>query len=204
MAAAWKTILDEPEALSRRILEFDLTLESARSLLAQTPSSTVDLAFQTIVRNRVQHGGIMAPGASLMKDGENGRGIRSRWYPNTLVKRIRAIRHIRPRMTFVQGDGFDLIRMYANRPDVCFFVDPPYTAGGTSAGRRLYNYCEIDHALLFSMLAQISGRFLLTYDNADEVLRLASEYEMHVMRVPMKNTHHETKLELLVSNGHSS
>ncbi len=200
VASVWRAVLSDAEALCQRILEFDLTPESARSLLAARPTDDAEVAFQTIVRNRVQHGGIMAPGASLMKDGENGRGIRSRWYPKTLATRIRAIQHIRSRLAFVEGDGFDLIRLYAHRPDVCFFVDPPYTAGGSNAGRRLYSHNEVDHALLFGLLAQVQGSFLLTYDNAEEVLRAAERHSMKVKRIPMKNTHHELKVELLISN----
>ena len=200
VAAVWHTVLHDADALCRRIMEFDVTAANARALLAAQPSSRLDLAFQTIVRNRVQHGGIMAPGASLMKDGENGRGIRSRWYPRTLVRRIQSIQLMRERLTFVEGDGIELIRRYAARPDVAFFVDPPYTAGGKRAGRRLYLHSELDHGLLFDEVRRARGRARMTYDDADEVLALAREHGLAVRRIPMKNTHHARMMELLISN----
>lgn len=200
VAAVWHTVLGDAEALCRRIMEFELTASRVRSLLAADPDDPLELAFQTIVRNRVQHGGIMAPGASLMKEGENGRGIRSRWYPLTLVRRIRAIQHVKDRLSFYEGDGLDLIERHLERPDVCFFVDPPYTAGGARAGRRLYAHNELEHDRLFDLMAHVRGRFLMSYDDAPEVLDMALRRGFAVRRIPMKNTHHERKMELLITD----
>lgn len=200
VAAVWHTILEDGEWLCQRIEGFEVTGAHVRALLQRDPLDRRELAFQTIVRNRVQHGGIIAPGASLMRNGENGRGIRSRWYPRTLVRRIRAIRAIGGRLHFVEGDGFEVIQEYLKEPKAAFFIDPPYTAGGKRAGRRLYTHNEIDHELLFTLMAKVRGHFLMTYDGADEVLEMARHHGFHASTVPMKNTHHEKKLELLISD----
>jgi len=52
--------------------------------LAKEADTTRDLAFQTILRNRVNRGGILVDGAGRVKHGENGKGLTSRWYPETL------------------------------------------------------------------------------------------------------------------------
>jgi DNA adenine methylase len=52
------------------------------------------LAFTTIIENWVNRGGILANGASFIKNGENGKGITSRWYPETLRRRILAIAQV--------------------------------------------------------------------------------------------------------------
>ncbi len=52
------------------------------------------------------------------------------------------------------------------------FVDPPYTAGGKRAGRRLYSHSEVDHSALFAILADCDARFMLTYDCTPEILDL--------------------------------
>jgi hypothetical protein len=62
----------------------DLTPEMARRAIAQADESLESLAFATIIKNRVNRGGILANGASFIKNGENGKGITSRWYPETL------------------------------------------------------------------------------------------------------------------------
>jgi len=151
-------------------------------------------AFTTLLKNRVQRGGIIAPGASLMKKGENGRGIASRWYPETLRRRILAIVSMKDRIAFVQGDGIDYLCLNAERPDAAYFIDPPYTV----AGRRLYAHSAIDHEALFRVAADLRGDFLMTYDNAPEIRQMAESHGFDTEEIAMKNTHHARKTELLV------
>ena len=79
-----------------------------------------------------------------------------------------------------------------------FFIDPPYTAGGKSAGSRLYTHCEVDHERLFAVCEKLRGDFLLTYDNAEEVCALAERHGFATKPVAMKNTHHAEMNELLI------
>ncbi len=199
MAAAWRTILDDADWLINRILHFDITVESVRQALSQVPGDSREQGFQAILRNRAQRGGILAPGASLMKEGENGRGIASRWYPRTLTRRIREIQAVRSRITFVEGDGLQWIEAYRDEPEAAFFIDPPYTAGGKRAGKRLYTYNDVDHERLFALTARVSGEVLMTYDDAPEVVALADRHGLFIRRVPMKNTHHAKLDELLIT-----
>lgn len=140
----------------------------------------------------------MAPGASFLKFGENGRGIASRWYPQTLAKRIKAIYEHRDRIAFKEGDAFDFIPHFLGNPAAVFFIDPPYTAGGKRAGKRLYVHSEIDHTALFSLMARAQGNFMMTYDDAEEVKEVALGYGFFIRRVPMKSTHHAKMYELLI------
>ncbi len=200
VGAVWDTIINLGEGpwLAEKIRAFELTHENVDALLEAEPASTRDLALQTIVKNRVYHGGILAAGSGKIKYGENGRGLSSRWYPQTLSKRILDISSIRERLTFVQGDGLEVIREYSNREDAVFFVDPPYTTSKKCPGSRLYTHWQLDHDLLFATMAKISGDFLMTYDNVDEVSKLAEKYSFDTKAVAMKNTHHARLSELLV------
>lgn len=202
VAAVWQTIFEGSELdvnwLCKRIVDFQVTLDNVKDVLSGEPSNTKTKAFRTIVKNRMQRGGIMAPGAGLVKAGENGRGLMSRWYPATLANRIQTLRLIRDRVTFAQCDAFDFIEPFSCNPDVFFFVDPPYTAGGKSAGSRLYTHSTLDHSRLFQEMAATDGSVMLTYDDALEVRELAAQYGFRVEEVPMKNTHHTVIRELLV------
>lgn len=155
---------------------------------------TRELAFQTILHNRVQRGGILAPGAGLVITGENGRGIRSRWYPETLARRIHAINAIRDRFTFVRGDTFSLIQEHQDDDDAVFYIDPPYIL----AARRLYTEWDIDHERLFKLLSRVKGGFLMSYDNTPEVRHLAKRFNFETRQIAMKNTHHAKMTELLI------
>jgi DNA adenine methylase len=201
VAAVWETILsDDADWLADSILRFVLTRENVTRELGCPAASTRERAFQTILRNRVQRGGIMAPGATLLLKGENGRGIASRWYPETLARRIRAIHAHRDRIEFVRGDGCQLIRRFARHKSAAFFIDPPYTAGGKSAGSRLYACNLVDHARLFGLAARVSGEVMLTYDDAPEVRALAARHSLRVDEIPMKSTHHRIALELVITS----
>ena len=73
-----------------------------------------------------------------MKNGENNVGIGSRWYPETLARRIAAINAAKNKIEFLHKDAFDVIPKYLRERSAAFFVDPPYTAGGKSAGHFVF------------------------------------------------------------------
>lgn len=199
IAAVWQTILaGEAQWLAKRILNFDLSPESAKAEFAKPPKSQRERAFQTILKNRTAHGGILAEGAGVLKTGENGKGILSRWYPQTIARRIANIELVAKRIKFIHGDAFEVLAKFRSNANVVFFIDPPYTAGGKSAGSRLYTHSALDHEKLFSTCENLKGDFLMTYDNAEEVLALAERHGFETKAVSMKNTHHAEMDELLI------
>lgn len=195
VAAVWQTIFGgQAKWLADQILNFDLNRARVTEILGREPTTQRERAFAVILRNRVQRGGIMAPGAGLVKTGENGRGLHSRWYPETLAHRIQEIACVRERFTFIEGDGIEVIRRYSDDENTAFFVDPPYTV----AARRLYPHWQIDHRSLFGLLADVKGDVLLTYDNTREIASLAAEFGFETQAIAMKNTHHAKMTELLI------
>lgn len=195
VAAVWQVITEgDAQWLADKIITFELTPDSARDAIAQGDRSIRQLAFATIVKNRVNRGGILADGASFVKHGENGKGIHSRWYPTTLKRRILEIDLVRGRINFIHGDGFEVCRENESRSDALFFIDPPYV----KAGRRLYRYSEMDHAALFEQASRLKGDFLMTYDNNLEIRQLAEKHGFEMRPIAMKTTHHAEKTELLI------
>jgi len=195
VASVWRVVLNgQAEWLAKQILHFDLTLENVTVVLKQTAPELREKAFQTILRNRVQRGGILADGAGLIKTGESGRGLKSRWYPETLARRIREINRQKDRITFVEGDGFNLIDEHKADAEAAFYIDPPYTF----AARRLYRVWHIDHARLFAIMAECQGDFLMSYDNTAEIVALAKKHRFETCPIAMKNTHHAKMTELLI------
>ena len=199
VAAVWKTIFNgNGEWLAERIENFHFSHETVDNILEATNLSIQEQAFQTIIKNRVNRGGILAPGAGKVKKGENGKGIASRWYPETLSKRIRKIHGLRDRFTFIEGDGLEEIRKTLQRREVALFIDPPYTSGGKKAGSRLYTLYELNHDALFSLCSKLAGDFLMTYSNDENTRQLARKYKLIMQEIAMKNTHHTKMTELLV------
>jgi DNA adenine methylase len=195
VAAVWRVVLNgRAEWLAKKISRFNLTVDNVRAELKKAASNVPQLAFQTLLRNRVQRGGIMASGAGLVKTGESNKGIASRWYPGTLARRILEINARKDRMVFIQGDGLTLIADHADDAETVFYVDPPYTV----AARRLYTCWEVDHEALFAQMQRVRGDFLMSYDNTEEVKKLSEKFGFTTRPIAMKNTHHEKMSELLI------
>jgi DNA adenine methylase len=197
VAAVWKTILsDDVDWLMGRIRDFKMSRENAERMLARKDRSTRDRAFAMIVHNRVSRGGITAPGAGWLKKGENGQGLSSRWYPETLVGRIEEIARASDRIQFVHGDGLGVASRYRSDEDAAFFIDPPYP----KAGGRLYKHSDVDHEAIFDFASSVKGSVLLTYDNSEEIETLVEDYEMQSEGLGVSTTHHTEKKELLIGD----
>lgn len=197
IAAVWETILsDKNDWLADKILSFELLHENVKIELEKQDKKKEEVAFCTILKNRTFHGGILAKGSGMIKHGENGKGLASRWYPKTLHDRIIAIDFVKDKIKFIQGDAFNIIERNLDNEDAYFFIDPPYTV----AGKRLYTYFEIDHERLFQLAARLKGKFIMTYDDTLEIRSLADKYNLSFKTVPMKTTHHLQKNEIIISD----
>lgn len=197
VAAVWEVVVNgDYQWLADEIYKFDLTSANAKKILEKQNKSIKEQAFSTILKNRIFHGGIITKGSGVIKNGENGKGIRSRWYPKTLRDRINAIGHVRDRMSFVSGDAFAELERICDTPNVYSFIDPPYTV----AGKRLYTHYDIDHDALFYLASRLTGKFMLTYDDTVEIRALASKYDLDFRTIPMKTTHHIEKKEIIISD----
>ncbi|GHT67997.1 DNA methyltransferase [Bacteroidia bacterium] len=197
IAAVWEVMLNgKNQWLADKIISYNLTIDNVKDELNKPDKQLHDIAFCTILRNRIFHGGILAKGSGMIKNGENGRGISSRWYPKTLYDRIVAISLVKEKMNFIKGDAFEIMEQNLNNENAYFFIDPPYTV----AGKRLYTHSEIDHERLFDLTARLKGRFMLTYDNTADIRQLAETYNLPYRTIPMKTTHHLEKTEIIISD----
>ncbi len=202
VAAVWQTIFygkpSDVQWLCKQILSFDVTRENVIAVINGNPRSTPERAFRTIVKNRMHFGGIMSASAGLIKNGTAGRGLKTHWFRETLVQRIEVLHGLRDRISFEQADAFDVVKCFANDPNVVFFVDPPYTIGEKKPGALLYTHNEVDHERLFALMASVHGSVMLTYNDAPEVRSLAERHGFCIESVPMKTNHNKIIRELLI------
>ncbi|MCY4673089.1 MAG: DNA adenine methylase [Bacteroidetes bacterium] len=200
VAAFWRAALEHTEELIERIHSFSPTRSHVERIARKVPLSVLDHGFRTLVLNRTRRGGILAPGASFIRNGENGNGICSRWYPDTLVRRLQDIARHSDKLLFFEGDGMRMLELLCDQVDAAVFVDPPYTAvAGEQAGSRLYTHNSVDHARIFAVLAASQADFLMTYDYSPDIVSLVRQHKFHGALVEMKSTHHLTIPELLIT-----
>lgn len=201
VSAFWQAALEHSADLIALIRRFDPGRASVEALSRHAPGDLLEHGFRTLVLNRTRRGGVLAPGASLTRQGENGQGVSSRWYPATLENRLRAIAAYSDRLSFHEGDGVRVMETLTEcRTDARFFVDPPYTAaGGKRAGSRLYAHNDVDHQRIFRVLADSGADFLMTYDCSEEIVDLVGRFKFHAVTVAMKNGHHARIAELIIT-----
>jgi DNA adenine methylase len=199
VAAVWKVILNgQADALTARIRNFELTETSARATINASKRGQLALAFRCLLLNRISRGGIMAPGAGWLNYGEAGKGIHSRWYPETLAKRIESIRALRQKLTFIEGDGLQTLRDFRSTPHTVAFVDPPYVAKKRGAGLRLYTYHDVDCEELFKIAQAFSGPMIITYHRSEIVQREADAVGIECRTVNMHTAHAVSKRQLIL------
>ena len=197
VAAFWHAALRHGPELCEMVQDFEPTREAVDALSRQTPATVLEHGFRTLVLNRTRRGGILAPGASFISSGENGKGLSSRWYPKTLIRRLVAIAECADRIEIRRDDGIKHLNPVPDNS--VLFVDPPYSVGGKQAGRRLYKHNEIDHAHLFDSLADTKADFLLTYDRIQEIELMYRLHGFHAVMVQMRNVHHAHIRELVIT-----
>lgn len=161
-------------------------------LAAAPPKDELEQAFRTWVI-------LVDSFASMgMHFGTAKKGIRSvtraRMHLNQVADRFRDV-HVECL------DFAKCIKLY-DSPDTFFYCDPPYR--GTSGGDSNYNLLsDAEWQNLKSILASIKGKFLLSSNADDFVLKLFKGYKVREIDVrvtlPRKKGEHVRK-EILVSN----
>jgi DNA adenine methylase len=154
-------------------------------------------AFRTLLENRVSRNGILSSTGGYLKNGEEGRGLKSRWYPETISKRIKDIADRRDRITLHENvDGRRFLRKAQDKRNYVYFIDPPYS----EVGRRLYEWSTVRPHTVFDRASQLKGRFLMTYKNVPQIRLLAERFDFETAPIRMWNGHNARRTELLISN----
>ena len=201
LAAFWTVALTDPAALVDRISSFTPTVEAVRNVQGSVPVTDRDRAWRTLVLNRTRHGGIIAAGAGLIGLGEDGRGVASRWYPETLIARIEEIGRHAGRIAFHQGDALSLLPTLVERAEapVAVFCDPPYGGEAGASSRRLYTHSDVNYADLFELVHDIGADFLITLDMSAEVERLVRCHGFCAVTVLPRNRSNAAGQEVIIS-----
>lgn len=172
IAAFHKTVVDDGEALARRVERTQPTLELFRrsqDVLAAAHDGVHidndDLGYAAFIVNRCSHSGIVAPSAGVMSD------VTARFTADALAERIRRIHAKAHRIRVTHGDGIahleDLDGTCGVEEELVAFVDPPYIR----EGNRLYanGMTQAAHQRLANALNASPVRWMLTYDDEPAV-----------------------------------
>jgi DNA adenine methylase len=161
-------------------------------------SDRLSLGFATFFLNRTNRSGILNAGPIGGKQQLGEWKIDARYNKKNLIEKIKLIGLYSDRITVLNNDGSDVIAKYAEDPTSFFYVDPPYFVKG--ADLYLNAFKLKDHEKLANTLNKFNrAKWLLSYDNEQEILELYPNREFRVFDLKY-SAHHNSKVgsELMI------
>lgn len=172
IATLFKVIRDYPNDLCDMIKDVHPTIELWEKIRYSSPSIEIDIAFKTLFLNRTNYSGILsaAPIGGFRQESEYP--IHCRWNAEELVKRILHC-SLKFKDVKITSDDFLFPIVAPSKGNVFLMIDPPYYI----KGNQLYDegMSHEDHLRLRDLLATTNHKFLLTYDNCNEIIELYSK-----------------------------
>jgi DNA adenine methylase len=177
LVSFWRTLLDEPEWLCKRILDTPVTAtvwKRQRSIYRQRcAASARQLGFAFFFLNRTNRSGILNGGMIGGYAQNSEWNIDARYNKRELIRRIQKIANYRTRITVNCEDACSfLAKLMPKLPErSLIYFDPPYFL----KGGRLYDnhYKPADHAAIAALVQTAVPRpWIVSYDNVAEILAL--------------------------------
>lgn len=185
--AFWATVQAEPGFLIDRIIHTPLDVTEWRRqreiYLSADMSERARFGFATFYLNRTNRSGVLNGGPIGGLDQTGNYTIDARFNRDSLAERIRVLSLYANNMVVTSNDGIDTIREYSSKDDVFIYADPPYFEKAGSL--YLNTFTAENHKELARVLNNVAmSRWILTYDNSDQVADLYSErrrrrFELH-------------------------
>tara|TARA_R110000787_G_scaffold153979_1_gene267848 strand:- start:677 stop:1534 length:858 start_codon:yes stop_codon:yes gene_type:complete len=174
----WKSVLEHTDELCKLILNARLTLPEWRKqheIFKQSDANeTLLLGFATFYLNRTNRSGILTGSVIGGLDQTGSWLIDARFNKIVLVDRIKKISEYKNRIKLTNIDANEMIKSMDSSKKRFVYLDPPYFKNG----KRLYlnHYNKNDHINLSNSLKDFSGKWVVTYDNAQEIKDLYTDY----------------------------
>ena len=114
-------------------------------------------------------------------DRSGARGGSASW--TNIASRVA---YLSERLRSVNFDHLDFRECIRNWdcPGTLFFLDPPYLS---TVSKGYYAFTEQDHRDLAQMLANIQGKFIMTYDDTPEIRELYKRFSIIPLRTPQNS-----------------
>jgi DNA adenine methylase len=179
--AFWRSVLDHPEEMCRRIYDTPITMEEwhRQKAIQAAPSnhSLIELGFSTFFLNRTNRSGIISGGVIGGKEQTGKWKLDARFNRKDLTARIQKIARYSKRISLYNQDATDfLLNVLPKLPDkTLVYLDPPYYVKGQDLYENAYNHG--DHLQIEDMVeTSIRQPWIVSYDAAPEIMLLYSKF----------------------------
>ena len=210
VAGFWKTVFNDSEWLVDQIERLEITVKNWKAYRDRVCRTNRESALTCIFLNRTSFSGILSDSAGPI-GGQNQLSdykIDCRFNKEDVIKRIRQASELKDRVEFVnRGDWKSTIRKVRaldyKPQETFFYFDPPFYAKAD----RLYRYYfeNQDHLDLCHFLKTFRRPWLLSYDNAEEIVEMyassgnGTNHVEHLYSIASAGTRQKTT-ELFITN----
>jgi DNA adenine methylase len=206
IAAFWRAVLTETEALIEKITVTEVTVEERANqrkiYLGEQSADDLDLGFSAFFLNRVNRSGIIRTGGVIGGLNQHGRYlVDCRYNKEDLINRIRRVAKYKARIQFTALDAQDFLKSIdgALPRRSLIYADPPYF----KKGAELYtsSFRPADHLAFRDRLRSLSAPWMLTYDNCPEIEQIYSGFEQRAFNIYYSAQVKRSGAELLITDG---
>ncbi len=171
----WHAALNNADDLCELVETTSIDMDQwhrQRAVFLSSRPKRLNLAFATLFLNRTNRSGIVSGGVIGGKEQTGNYKLDCRFNRQDLIAKIQRIGSYRDAVTLSRLDASECIPKWASAlpPRSLVNIDPPYYV----QGQELYVnfYAPEDHALLAATIRRLKCRWMLTYDDVPEVLKL--------------------------------
>ncbi len=200
--AFWDSAVNDTDRLIEKILSTEISVENwlLQREVKRLPHEhdALQLGFAAFFLNRTNRSGILN-GGMIGGLGQNGPWrLDCRYNKKDLVQRLKRIGYYRSRISVTKLDASTFIGNYLrNLTSDCFvYVDPPYYLKGAYLYEN--HYVHSDHAKLAMQISNINHRWIVSYDNAEQIKKIYSKYEQEEFSIGYSARNHSEGAEVMV------
>lgn len=201
----WYSILNETERFIDKIENIEVTLDEwkiQREVQENKKEADIfELGFSTFFLNRTNRSGIIQKAGvigGLKQDGSYK--LDCRFGKAGLIERIERINKYAHRIHLYNEDAIEFIqRAERELPEnKVFCIDPPYYHKGSTLYTNFYEHS--DHLIISEIIANLESKWLLTYDNCEEISGLYQQFPQFTFNLNYTAAKKRLGKELLITN----
>ena len=177
--AFWKVVSDKNKIndLKKMVSNTNITVEEHKKQKQKINSNDiVECAYASLFLNRTSFSGIMTSGPIGGKKQEGKWKIGCRYNADAIIKKIDSIHQKMISVNVsIYNEGFESIIYGHEGLNCAYYCDPPYVKKGNSLYR--HGMTTDDHFNLMLFLERNESKFVLSYDDTEEIRNLYSHYK---------------------------
>ncbi|HEY2032328.1 MAG TPA: DNA adenine methylase [Rhizomicrobium sp.] len=187
--AFWKSVLNQPEKLTRLIHDTPLTVRSwdkQKKIFAhESDHSDLEVGFAVFFLNRTNRSGILNGGIIGGRDQGGPWKIDARFNKKGLIERIEAVARMKRRISVTQMDALKFLktRSSALPAKTLIYLDPPYYVKGSELYYDFYQHEDHERLEKFVASDLTDKNWIVSYDNVPTIRKLYNDYRHVVYRI---------------------